>query len=64
MMSTEGEHHSFNDALAFTINCDNQEEIDAYWNYLTLQGKEFQCGWCFDKFGLRCKYSLKFGENL
>ena len=53
MMSTEAEHHPFNDALALTIYCDNQHEIDAYWDYFTLQGKEVQCGWCIDKYGLR-----------
>ena len=53
MMSTEKAHHSFNDALAFTINCDDQQEIDKYWNYFTAEGKEVQCGWCIDKYGLR-----------
>ena len=63
MMSTEVEHHSFNDALALTIYCDNQHEIDAYWNYFTLDGKEVQCGWCIDKFGLRWQVIPKnFGE--
>ncbi len=63
MMSTEVEHHSFNDAFAFTINCDDQQEIDTYWNYFTLQGKEVQCGWCIDKFGLRWQVLPKdFGE--
>ena len=52
-MSTEKAHHLFNDALAFTINCDDQNEIDKYWNYFTKEGKEVQCGWCIDNFGLR-----------
>lgn len=53
MMSTAIEHNKFNDALAFTINCEGQEEIDKYWNYFTQEGSEVQCGWCIDKFGLR-----------
>jgi len=53
LMSTEIKHHSFNDALAFTINCKDQQEIDKYWNYFTHDGEESQCGWCIDKFGLR-----------
>ena len=53
MMSTEKAHHLFNDALAFTINCDDQQEIDKFWNYFTEEGKEVQCGWCIDKYGLR-----------
>lgn len=53
MMSTANEHHSFNDALTFIINCENQTEIDTYWNYFTKDGKDSQCGWCVDKFGLK-----------
>ena len=53
LMSTAQEHHSFNDALAFTINCVDQNEIDKYWNYFTREGEEVQCGWCNDRFGLR-----------
>ena len=52
-MSTEKEHHSFNDAMALTINCSDQHEIDKYWNYFIREGEEVQCGWCIDKFGLR-----------
>ena len=53
LMSTEKEHHPFNDSLAFAINCDDQDEVDKYWNYFTNEGKEVQCGWCIDKYGLR-----------
>jgi predicted 3-demethylubiquinone-9 3-methyltransferase (glyoxalase superfamily) len=53
LMCTEKEHHSFNDAVAFTINCDDQKEIDKFWNYFTKDGEESQCGWCIDKYGLR-----------
>jgi predicted 3-demethylubiquinone-9 3-methyltransferase (glyoxalase superfamily) len=33
--------------------CENQEEIDCFWNYFTEEGQESMCGWCIDKFGLR-----------
>ena len=63
LMSTEKEHHQFNDALAFTINCQDQQEIDKYWNYFTNDGQESQCGWCIDKFGLRWQVIPEnFGE--
>jgi len=52
-MSTEIEHQKFNDALSFTIFCQDQNEIDLYWDYFTADGQESQCGWCIDKFGLR-----------
>ncbi len=53
LMSTAKKHHSFNDALAFAIQCKDQNEIDTFWNYFTQDGEEVQCGWCIDKFGLR-----------
>lgn len=52
-MSTADEHHPLNDAISFMINCEDQHEIDKYWNYFTQEGKESQCGWCVDKYGLR-----------
>jgi predicted 3-demethylubiquinone-9 3-methyltransferase (glyoxalase superfamily) len=53
LMSTEKEHHPLNDAISFIISCDGQNEIDHYWNYFTEDGKESQCGWCIDKYGVR-----------
>jgi predicted 3-demethylubiquinone-9 3-methyltransferase (glyoxalase superfamily) len=35
------------------VTCDTQEEIDRYWTKLTENGgKEIQCGWLVDKFGV------------
>jgi predicted 3-demethylubiquinone-9 3-methyltransferase (glyoxalase superfamily) len=53
MMNTEIEHHPLNDSVSFTINCEDQKEIDKLWNYFTREGEESQCGWCIDKYGLR-----------
>lgn len=62
-MNTEKEHHQFNDALSFTLYCENQNEIDKFWNYFTREGEEVQCGWCIDKYGLRWQVLPKnFGE--
>src|SRR3954470_763853 len=49
-----GRHHEFNDAISFTVLCDDQAELDRYWNAL-LQGggKPQACGWLNDRFGLR-----------
>jgi predicted 3-demethylubiquinone-9 3-methyltransferase (glyoxalase superfamily) len=53
LMCTAEEHHPLNDAISFMINCEDQNEIDKYWNYFTRDGEEVQCGWCIDKYGLR-----------
>lgn len=42
----------FTEAVSLQVFCENQEEIDFYWNNLTEDGEEGQCGWCKDKFGL------------
>ncbi len=46
------EHASFNLAVSFMINCESQEEVDYYWDALGKGGKEIQCGWLTDRFGL------------
>jgi len=52
-LCTAQEHHPLNDAMSLIINCIDQHEIDKYWNYFTSEGKESQCGWCIDRYGLR-----------
>ncbi len=45
---------TFNEAISLMVNCDTQEDIDYYWNYLIKGGDEKaqQCGWLKDKYGL------------
>ena len=48
-----GPHSSSPRSVSFVINCETQEEIDYYWEKLTAAGgKEVQCGWLSDKYGL------------
>lgn len=53
LMNTAKEHHPLNDAISLMISCADQQEIDHFWDYFTLEGKPSQCGWCQDKYGLR-----------
>lgn len=51
---TAGPHHDFNDAVSMVVVCDDQAELDRYWNALLAGGgKEQACGWLIDRFGLR-----------
>jgi predicted 3-demethylubiquinone-9 3-methyltransferase (glyoxalase superfamily) len=44
---------SFTDAISFFVRCEDQAEIDYYWDKLTADGgKPVQCGWLKDKFGI------------
>ncbi len=48
-----GPEFKFNEAISIVVDCDTQEEIDHYWNSLTADGgKEGNCGWLKDKFGV------------
>ncbi len=40
------------EAVSFFVDCNSQEEVDYYWNKLTAEGEESQCGWLKDKFGI------------
>ena len=43
----------FTDAHSFVVACENQAEIDRYWNALTKGGgRESMCGWLVDKYGV------------
>ena len=47
-----GPQFTFDEAVSFQIDCENQEEVDYYWERLTDGGEESQCGWLKDRFGL------------
>ena len=42
----------FTEAVSFVVNCKTQAEVDYYWKKLTAGGKEVQCGWLQDKYGV------------
>ena len=48
-----GPEFSFSEAISFEITCDDQAEVDRYWEALTADGGEpGPCGWLKDRFGL------------
>ena len=47
-----GPHFKFTEAISFVVNCETQQEVDDYWAKLSAGGKEVQCGWLKDKYGL------------
>ncbi|CAN5737095.1 VOC family protein [soil metagenome] len=48
-----GPQSRFNESFSFFVECDDQEEVDRYWEALIADGgKESQCGWLKDRFGL------------
>jgi predicted 3-demethylubiquinone-9 3-methyltransferase (glyoxalase superfamily) len=47
-----GPEFKFSEAVSFSIACQDQEEIDYYWEKLSKVPESEQCGWCKDQFGL------------
>jgi predicted 3-demethylubiquinone-9 3-methyltransferase (glyoxalase superfamily) len=49
-----GPAFKFNEAISFQVNCEDQREVDYYWEKLTEGGDEKaqQCGWLKDKYGV------------
>jgi predicted 3-demethylubiquinone-9 3-methyltransferase (glyoxalase superfamily) len=47
-----GPHFKFTEAISFVVSCKTQKEVDYFWEKLSAGGKEVQCGWLKDKFGL------------
>jgi predicted 3-demethylubiquinone-9 3-methyltransferase (glyoxalase superfamily) len=53
IMDGPGKHaFQFNEAFSFVVECNDQAEIDYYWELLIDGGHEGQCGWLKDKFGV------------
>src|SRR5438270_843964 len=47
-----GPEFKFNPAISLVVNCETQAELDEMWSKLSAGGKEVQCGWLVDKFGV------------
>jgi len=47
-----GPHFKFTEAISFVVNCETQDEVDAFWEKLSEGGAKGQCGWLKDKYGL------------
>jgi predicted 3-demethylubiquinone-9 3-methyltransferase (glyoxalase superfamily) len=52
-MDSAREHNfGFNEAISIMVYCEDQKEIDRYWDALTAVPESEQCGWLKDKFGV------------
>jgi predicted 3-demethylubiquinone-9 3-methyltransferase (glyoxalase superfamily) len=47
-----GPAHTFNPAVSIVVPCQDQAQVDYYWDRLSEGGQEIACGWLQDKYGL------------
>jgi predicted 3-demethylubiquinone-9 3-methyltransferase (glyoxalase superfamily) len=50
--SSQMHKFAFNEAISLIVKCENQEEIDYYWEKLSAVPESEQCGWLKDKYGV------------
>ncbi len=43
---------AFNEAISFIVNCEDQKEVDYFWEKLSAVPEAEQCGWLKDKYGV------------
>jgi predicted 3-demethylubiquinone-9 3-methyltransferase (glyoxalase superfamily) len=59
-----GPEFKFNESVSFSIPCEDQKEIDYYWDKLSKVPASEQCGWCKDQYGLSWQVVPKNMEEL
>lgn len=47
-----GPHFKFEQGTSLFVTCEDQEEVDYFWEKLSEGGQPGQCGWLTDKFGV------------
>jgi predicted 3-demethylubiquinone-9 3-methyltransferase (glyoxalase superfamily) len=55
---------TFSEAVSLLIECEDQAEVDRYWDALLAGGEESQCGWLKDRYGLSWQVVPKALDDL
>lgn len=64
MDSARMHNFSFNESISFMVSCEDQKEIDYYWEKLSAIPESEQCGWLKDKYGLSWQIVPQILEDL
>jgi len=64
MDSAQPHQFTFTEGISLFLTCENQEEVDYYWSRLSEGGRESQCGWLKDQFGVSWQVVPRVLEEL
>lgn len=64
MAISAGPYFTFNEAISLLVYCDDQAEIDFYWQQLSAEPAAEQCGWLKDKFGVSWQIAPRLMEQV
>lgn len=54
-----------NESVSFLVNCDDQAEVNYFWDTITKNGgMESECGWCKDKYGFSWQIAPNMAQYL
>ncbi|WP_276503361.1 VOC family protein [Terrimonas pollutisoli] len=59
-----GPQFKFTEAISFFVSCEDQQEVDYFWDKLSAGGEKSQCGWLKDKFGVSWQIVPKILDKL
>lgn len=55
-----GPQFPFTEAISLLVECEDQAEVDYFWDALTADGgEEGPCGWCKDRYGVSWQVAPK-----
>ena len=65
-MDGQGQPHAFgfNEAISLMVQCDDQQEIDYYWERLSADPKSEQCGWLKDRYGVSWQVTARAMQRM
>jgi predicted 3-demethylubiquinone-9 3-methyltransferase (glyoxalase superfamily) len=54
-----GPQFTFNEAISLIVECNDQDEVDYYWEKLSDGGEKSVCGWLKDRYGVSWQITPK-----
>jgi predicted 3-demethylubiquinone-9 3-methyltransferase (glyoxalase superfamily) len=64
MDSAQKHDFAFNEAVSLLVRCENQKELDEYWDALSAVPEAEQCGWLKDKYGVSWQIATREMEDM